>query len=93
MLVLSRKVGEEIILPDCGVTIGVLGVVGKRVRLGIAAPQDVPVHRKEALRRICAEAAGEELLDDEPSAARTGSRPRLARANTLAIKENGRTDL
>jgi carbon storage regulator CsrA len=37
MLVLSRKVGEEIVLPSHGVTIGVVAARGGRVRLGIAA--------------------------------------------------------
>jgi carbon storage regulator CsrA len=47
MLVLSRKVGEGIVLPSYGVTIGVLRVVGRRVSLGIAAPAEVPIQRKE----------------------------------------------
>lgn len=47
MLVLSRKVGQEIVLPDCGVTIGVIRVVGNRVRLGIKAPREIVVRRKE----------------------------------------------
>ncbi len=51
MLVLSRKVGEEIVLPIYGVTIGVVAVAGKRVRLGITAPPDVKVHRKEVWQR------------------------------------------
>jgi carbon storage regulator len=51
MLVLSRKVGEEIVLPIHGVTIGVVAVAGKRVRLGITAPPDIKVHRKEVWQR------------------------------------------
>ena len=47
MLVLSRKAGEEIVLPDCGVTIGVIRVAGKRVRLGIKAPPEITVRRNE----------------------------------------------
>lgn len=53
MLVLSRKVGQQVILPDCGVTIDVVAVAGKRVRLGIAAPSGTRVHRTEIWRRIC----------------------------------------
>jgi carbon storage regulator len=49
MLVLTRKTGEEIVLPEHGVTIGVVAIGGKRVRLGISAPFDVPVHRRELL--------------------------------------------
>ena len=53
MLVLSRKLGEKIVLPDSDVTITVLGISGKKVRLGIAAPPGVPVHRSEIWDRIC----------------------------------------
>lgn len=52
MLVLSRKTGEEIVLPNRGVTIGVVAVKGKQVRLGIAAPSEIPVHRGEVWHRI-----------------------------------------
>lgn len=52
MLVLSRKVGEEIVLPNCGVTIGVVSVNGSHVRLGIVAPPETSVHRKEVWQRI-----------------------------------------
>lgn len=47
MLVLSRKLGEQIVLPHFEVTLTVLGVSGNRVRLGIAAPAGVAVHRRE----------------------------------------------
>ena len=52
MLVLSRKAGEEIVLPNCGVTIGVVAVNGKNVRLGIAAPAEIRIHRGEVWSRI-----------------------------------------
>ena len=52
MLVLSRKIGERIVLPETGVSISVLGVHGKRVRIGIEAPRTVSVHREEVWRRI-----------------------------------------
>lgn len=51
MLVLSRKVGEQIVIGQ-GVTVTVLEVNGQRVRLGIVAPADVPVHRIEVCQRI-----------------------------------------
>ena len=57
MLVLSRKLGESIVLPDCQVTITVIGLHGKRVRLGVAAPRDLPVHRTEVWARVCEEEA------------------------------------
>jgi carbon storage regulator len=46
MLVLSRKVGEKIIIGD-GITVTVADVHGNRVRLGIEAPDDVRVLREE----------------------------------------------
>lgn len=53
MLVLSRKVGEQIVLPKCEVTIEVLRVSGQRVRIGVSAPPETPVHREETWNRIC----------------------------------------
>ena len=52
MLVLSRKTGEQIVLPESDVTVTVLGVYGKKVRLGIAAPSEISVHRSEIWDRI-----------------------------------------
>lgn len=52
MLVLTRKIGQQIVLPECEVTIEVLNVGKNQVRLGIAAPADVPVHRSEVWDRI-----------------------------------------
>jgi carbon storage regulator len=46
MLVLSRKVGECIVVAD-EIVIQVLGVEGCRIRLGIKAPPDVAVWREE----------------------------------------------
>jgi len=52
MLVLSRKTGEQIVLPEAGVSITVLGVSGKRVRIGVEAPHDVAVHRTEIWQQV-----------------------------------------
>lgn len=54
MLVLSRKSGEQIVLPECEVTLTVLGVSGSRVRIGIAAPDGTAVHRREVWDKIAA---------------------------------------
>ena len=46
MLVLSRKPNESIIIGD-NIEIKVVEVRGEQVKLGITAPRDIPVHRKE----------------------------------------------
>jgi carbon storage regulator len=46
MLVLSRKRNESVVIND-NITVVVVDVRGDKVRLGIDAPKDVPVHRKE----------------------------------------------
>ncbi len=51
MLVLSRRLGETLIIGD-DIKITVLGISGNQVRLGIAAPKEVSVHREEVYRRI-----------------------------------------
>ena len=51
MLVLTRKLHQSIVIGD-GVEIVVLEVRGEQVRLGIKAPKDVAVHRKEVFEQI-----------------------------------------
>lgn len=50
MLVLSRRPGEEIIIGG-NIRVTVVSVKGDRVRIGIAAPNDVPVDRSEVHKR------------------------------------------
>lgn len=47
MLVLSRRVNEKIVLPSLGLTVEVIELQGKRVRLGITAPANVRITRQE----------------------------------------------
>ena len=47
MLVLKRKIGERILVPHCGLAVRVIAIEGKTVRLGISAPDDIPVYREE----------------------------------------------
>jgi carbon storage regulator len=56
MLVLTRKVGEAIVIPQCGVTVTVLEIRGQKVRVGLAAPPEVQLHRQEVWERLTAEA-------------------------------------
>lgn len=57
MLILTRRVGETVMIGD-EVTITVLGVKGNQVRVGINAPKDITVHRKEVYERIKHEQQG-----------------------------------
>ncbi|MBI3465088.1 MAG: carbon storage regulator [Planctomycetes bacterium] len=52
MLVLSRKEGEEIVIPSLDVTIRLVEIRGENVRIGIEAPTHLAVHRKEVWERI-----------------------------------------
>ena len=51
MLILSRKVGEEICIGD-EISIVIQKVQAGEVRVGVRAPKDVPVHRREVYDRI-----------------------------------------
>jgi carbon storage regulator len=54
MLILSRRERESLQIGD-DVTVTVLSVRGGQVRLGVAAPKHIPVHREEIYQRILAE--------------------------------------
>lgn len=61
MLVLSRKVGEEIVI-DQSIRLRVLGINGNQIRLGFVAPRDISIQRQELLeidREIILDLAGE----------------------------------
>ena len=51
MLVLSRKKNESIVIND-DITIVVVEIRGDKVRLGVEAPKEVPVHRREVFDAI-----------------------------------------
>ena len=60
MLILTRRIGETLMIGD-DITVSILGVKGNQIRIGINAPNDVPVHREEVCERI---------LNQEPAKAR-----------------------
>ena len=51
MLILTRRVGEAVMIGD-NVTVTVLDIKGSQVRLGVNAPKEVSVHREEIFDRI-----------------------------------------
>jgi carbon storage regulator len=57
MLVLTRKLGERILVPHSDLTITVVAIEGNKVRLGFAAPVEIAVYREELT-----------LLSSEPKA-------------------------
>lgn len=57
MLVLSRKKNEAIVIND-NIVITVVDIRGDKVRLGINAPTEIPVHRQEVQNAIQAEKKG-----------------------------------
>ena len=54
MLVLTRNIGESIVIQD-NIVISILGVDRGQVKVGIEAPREIPVHRIEVHRKIQAE--------------------------------------
>ncbi len=58
MLILTRRIGERLCIGD-DVSVAVLSIHGSQVRLGITAPNSVPVHREEVFERIAAERIGQ----------------------------------
>ncbi len=58
MLILTRRVGETLVVGD-EITVTVLGVKGNQVRLGVNAPKEVAVHREEIYQRIQKEKGGQ----------------------------------
>ncbi|HEV3167832.1 MAG TPA: carbon storage regulator CsrA [Isosphaeraceae bacterium] len=67
MLVLSRKKNESIIIND-NITVTVVEIRGDKVRLGIDAPKEVSVHRREVY----------EAIQNQAKAARDSGTPAVA---------------
>jgi carbon storage regulator len=71
MLVLTRKSNQSIMIGD-DIEVSVLAIMGEKVRIGIQAPRDIPVFRKEVYLEIQQEqvAAGESHREEVDAALR-----------------------
>jgi carbon storage regulator len=58
MLVLTRKSNQSIMIGD-DIEVSVLAIMGEKVRIGIQAPRDIPVFRKEVYLEIQQERVGQ----------------------------------
>ena len=67
MLVLSRKKDESIVINN-DITIVVVEIRGDKVRLGVEAPKEVPVHRREVYEAIARGEPAEAAAGDSPTA-------------------------
>ncbi len=72
MLVLSRKKNESIVIND-DITIVVVEIRGDKVRLGVEAPKEVPVHRKEVFDAIKRNESLQSPEEPVPPGTETGS--------------------
>jgi carbon storage regulator len=63
MLILTRRVGETIMIGD-DITLTVLGIRGNQTRIGFTAPAETPIHREEIYLKI-QEEKNEQENDDE----------------------------
>ncbi|NLY18386.1 MAG: carbon storage regulator CsrA [Clostridiaceae bacterium] len=80
MLVLSRKKGQSIMIGR-NIEISIVDIQGEQVRLGISAPRDVTVHRKEIY---------EEIISENRQAAAARVDPAAIKTIKLESKENNK---
>lgn len=66
MLIITRRVEEQVFIDQDHIKVMVLGVKGSQVRLGIEAPKSVSVHREEVYQRMQSEKRAPREVDDCP---------------------------
>jgi carbon storage regulator len=86
MLILTRRVGENIVIGD-EVVITVLGIKGNQVRIGINAPKNVSVHREEIYQRIQQEKTVPEEEKKEASVEAAAPSTPATTTTTVSIKK------
>ena len=77
MLVLTRKSNQSIMIGD-DIELSVLAIMGEKVRIGIQAPRDIPVFRKEVYLEIQQERAaqvGDAAREVDAALTRLGGAP------------------
>ena len=79
MLVLSRKIGEQVLIADT-IEVTVVEIHGNRIRLGVTAPRDIPVRRAEIPR------TGEDVGDRAIEASQSSSSSVSAAALTPFVR-------
>jgi carbon storage regulator len=82
MLVLSRKKGQSIMIGH-DIEISIIDVQGEQIRLGINAPRDVTIHRKEVF---------EEIIQENKHAASTPVGADVIRSIKIIKKENDKQE-
>ena len=72
MLVLSRKKNESIVINN-NITVTVVEIRGDKVRLGIQAPKEIPVHRREIYDAIHAHEDASDISEEDVTSASKAS--------------------
>jgi carbon storage regulator len=86
MLVLTRKSNQSIMIGD-DIEVSVLSIMGEKVRIGIQAPRDIPVFRKEVYLEIQQERNG--ALAAAPAAVADGTGSDLRHEVDQALRKLG----
>jgi carbon storage regulator len=88
MLILSRKPGESIII-DGRIHVKVVRVEGEVIKIGIEAPADVPVHRKEVYDEI--QLSNQQALTRQAAPLPKLPLPRLAKPTKAQVSQTNNT--
>jgi carbon storage regulator len=92
MLVLTRRIGEKVVIGN-EIVVEVLSVSGEGVRLGIAAPRETSVHRFEVFEEIqAANRASAALEAPPPRDAVEGIAARLRKTKDVAAGDEDETE-